>query len=61
MAKTVMKSSCVLGLVEARALSLLRESRVEMCALQRFSSLWEWVEEAVDSRTRPRPGPPAIY
>ena len=31
---------------------------MEKCALQHSSSLWEWVEEALDSRTRPWLGVP---
>lgn len=35
-----------------------RSCHVEKCALQHSSSLWEWVEEALDSRTRPWLGVP---
>lgn len=61
LAKTSVKNSHVIGLSGARAPSLLRESPMKQCAHQHFSSLREWVEEAMDSRTRPWPGHPAIY
>lgn len=45
--------------LEARALAFL-ESHVEKCAHLYFSSPWDWVEEAMDSRTRSWLGSPPV-